>query len=338
LRANNEEAAADRRSAVGAVVAIGSIDGAGIDVLTRRGLMVRQVDGARAADLPRLVADADALIVRTAAVGAATIAAARRLKVVARYGVGVDNIDVAALSARGIPLATVGDANAVPVAEHAFALLLAVAKRIPDLDRLLRAGGWSIRNSASTWELSGKTILLVGLGRVGRAMARRCLAFDMRVIAVDPAVSGATMDALGVERRGGLDEALAEADIVSLHLPLSADTRGLFGAGAFARMRQGAVLVNTARGGIVDEAALREALARNHLAAVALDVFAVEPPAPDDPLLADPRLIVAPHHAGLTRECVRRMSLVCAENVLAALDGRPDRRFVVNPEALRGPL
>lgn len=335
MTTSSDDAPPERRAAA-TVVAIGAIDGAGIAVLTRRGLAVQQVQGARAERIPALIAGADALIIRTAALDAPAIAAARRLKVVARYGVGYDNVDVAALTARGIPLTTVGDANAVTVAEHALALLLALAKRVPDLDRATRAGGWSIRNAASTWELSGKTILLVGLGRVGRAMARRCRAFDMRVIAVDPAVSAATMADMGAEKRDRLEDALPDADVVSLHLPLGPETRGLIGADAFARMRPGAVLVNTARGGIVDEAALRDALACNRLAAAALDVFAAEPPAPDDPLLADPRVILAPHHAGLSRECARRMSLACAENILAALGGRPDRRFVVNPECLRG--
>lgn len=335
LTTSSDSAPPERRAAA-TVVAIGAIDGAGIEVLTRHGLAVQQVHGARAERLPALIAEADAVIIRTATLAAPAIAAARRLKVVARYGVGYDNIDVPALTARGIPLTTVGDANAVPVAEHALALLLALAKRIPDLDRATRAGGWSVRNAASTWELGGKTILLVGLGRVGRAMARRCIAFDMRVIAVDPAVPAPFMAELGVERRDRLEDALPEADVVSLHLPLGPDTRGLIGAEALARMRPGAVLVNTARGGIVDEAALRDALARNRLAAAALDVFAVEPPPPDHPLLADPRVILAPHHAGLTRECARRMSLACADNILAALCGRPDRRFVVNPECLRG--
>lgn len=318
------------------VVTVGTIDGAGIDLLTRQpGVAVHQIHGVRPDRLADQVADADALIVRTAAITAAIIAAAPKLKVVARYGVGYDNIDVAALTARGIPLTTVGDANAVAVAEHAMALLLALAKRVVDLDRSVRDGGWTIRNSASTWELSGRTILLVGLGRVGRAMARRCLGFDLRVLAVDPAVDADAMAALGVEKRARLHEALAEADVVSLHLPLTAETRGLIDAAAFARMRPGTVLINTARGGIVDENALLEALARNRVAAAGLDVFAQEPPAPHDPLLASGRLILAPHHAGLTRECVRRMSLACARNVLAVLDGRrPDPGFVVNPEAL----
>ena len=317
------------------VVTIGTIDGAGIEVLTRRpGLSVQQIHGVRPERLPELVAEADALIVRTASISAPVIAAARRLKIVARYGVGYDNIDVGALTARRIPLTTVGDANAVAVAEHAMALLLAHAKRVVDLDRIMRDGGWSIRNSASTWELSGRTILLVGLGRVGRAMARRCLGFDLRVLAVDPAISAEAMAAQGVEKRETLAEALPEADIVSLHLPLSGATRGLIDDAAFGRMRRGTVLINTARGGIVDEAALLRALASNRVAAAGLDVFAQEPPAPDDPLLASGRILLAPHHAGLSQECVRRMSLACARNVLDALDGRPDRRFVVNPEVL----
>lgn len=307
---------------------------AGVEKLRAAGIDVEIVADPATIDLRAKLAKVDAIIARTAPLPAALIDAAPCLKIVARYGVGYDNIDVAALTRRRIPLATVGDVNAVPVAEHTMALLLAVAKRVIAYDRASRDGRWTIRETLTIWELAHKTIAIIGLGRIGRAVARRCQAFDMRVVAVDPAVDAAAMQALGVERVPTLGEALTRADIVTLHLPLSPATRNLLGAAEFAAMRPGAVLINAARGGIVDETALAAALGSGRLAAAGVDVLADEPPPAGHPLLAMDAIVISPHAAALTAECAIRMSLACAENVLGALDGGLDRRRVVNPEAL----
>jgi D-3-phosphoglycerate dehydrogenase / 2-oxoglutarate reductase len=248
-------------------VVMGLLPPQGADKLRAAGFEVEIVGAPDKADMAAKVADADAIIARTAPIPASLVDAAKRLRIVARYGVGYDNIDVSALTRRGIPLATIGDVNAVPVAEQTFALLLALAKRLIAYDRDARNGGWVIRESLTAWELAGKTLAIVGLGRIGRQVARRARAFDMRVIAVDPAVSDAAMATQGVTRVATLGEALAIADIVTLHLPLSPETRNLIGADALATMKRGSVLINCARGGIVDESALAASLRIGHLLA-----------------------------------------------------------------------
>ena len=315
-------------------IVLGLLPPAGIERLRAAGMEVEVIDDPAAVDVRAKAADADAIIARTSPIPAELIAAAPRLRIVARYGVGYDNIDVAALTRRRIPLATIGDVNAVPVAEQTLALMLALSRRLFAYDHASRNGAWRIRESLTIWELAAKTIAIIGYGRIGRAVAKRCLAFDMKVIAVDPAVSAATMEAAGVRRVASLREALAEADIVTLHLPLSSETRHMIGAAEFAAMKRGAILINAARGGIVDEAALALALCSGHLAGAGVDVLAQEPPPGDHPLLGLDNLVISPHSAALTAECAVRMSLACAENVLGAFAGRLDRSRVVNPEIL----
>ncbi len=315
-------------------VVLGLLPPAGIERLRAAGVEVEIIADPSAVDVRPLVANADAIIARTSPIPAALIEAAPRLRIVARYGVGYDNIDVAALTRRRIPLATIGDVNAVPVAEQTMALLLALSRRLIDYDHASRSGDWKIRESLTIWELAAKTIAIVGLGRIGRAVAKRCLAFDMRVIAVDPAVSAATMAAAGVTHVAAMHEALAQADIVTLHLPLSEATRGMIGASALAAMKRGAVLINAARGGIVDETALAAALRDGQLAGAGVDVLAQEPPAANHPLLGLKNVVISPHSAALTAECAVRMSLACAENVLGVFTGRLDRSRVINPDVL----
>jgi len=315
-------------------IVLGLMPPAGVERLRAAGLEVEIVPDPTTVDVAATAADADAIIARTSPISAALVAAAPRLRIVARYGVGYDNIDVPALTRRRIPLATIGDVNAVPVAEQTFALLLAHSRRVIAYDGAARDGRWKLRDSLTIWELAAKTIAIIGLGRIGKAVAKRCLAFDMKVIAVDPAVSEAAMASLGVRRVAGLGAALGQADIVTLHLPLSDATRNLLGAAEFAAMKPGSVLINAARGGIVDEAALAAALRSGHLAGAGVDVLAQEPPPADHPLLGLDNVVISPHSAALTAECAIRMSLACAENVLGAFDGKLDRSRVVNPEVL----
>ncbi len=316
------------------VLVVDKIHEAGLELLRRRaGIEVQEMDSPGAAEVAAAAGAADAILLRTTPLPAAAIAGAARLKVVSRHGVGYDNVDLPALNARRIPLAVVGDVNAVSVAEHAFYLLLATMKRGAAYDRAVRDGAWSFRNALAARELAGKTLLIVGYGRIGRELARRALAFAMRVVAFDPYVGRAAMKA-PVEKAEDLDAALAEADAVSLHLPLTAESRGMFDAARLSRMKPSAVLVSTARGGIVDEAALARALGLGRLAAAGLDVFDMEPPAADHPLLALDTVVLSPHSASLTEECARRMSAVAAQNCLDGIDGRLDPALVVNPETL----
>ena len=228
-------------------------------------------------------ADAIIIVAEQPRLSAQVIAAASRLRLVARMGAGTDNFDIAALTARRIPLLTTGSANAGAVAEHAIYLMLALAKRGPVRDRAIKAGGWP--RAFGALELAGQTCLVVGLGRVGRAIARRAAAFDMNVVIVDPDVTAAKASDLGLALATSLDAALCDADVVILACALTQATHGLIGEAALARMKPTALLVNVARGGVVDEPALARALAAGRIAGAGLDVLAVEPPAPDNPLL-----------------------------------------------------
>jgi D-3-phosphoglycerate dehydrogenase len=254
------------------------------------------------------------------------------MQVVARIGVGYDAVEVPALTARRVPLMVAGTANSTSVAEHAFHLMMALAKRSTALDGLVRKGTWADRHGGLPMELSGKTALIVGFGRIGTRSARRCQGFDMHVLIYDPYVPAEKITDAGCERVTDLDAALPRADFVSIHCPKNAETIGMFNAARFARMKRGAFIVNTARGGIIDEPALHAALSSGHLAGAGLDVFDMEPTPVNNTLLKLDTVITSPHMAGVTTESVAGMARVTAENILSVLDGNPTRNNAINPE------
>jgi len=249
-----------------------------------------------------------------------------RLQVVGRAGVGVDNIDLDAARALGVSVVNAPHAATTAVAEHTLALMLALARRIPQADASMRRGEWRKADFEGA-ELSGKVLGLIGVGRIGAALGERALAFGMHVIGHDPLVSAETIRGHGVEPVG-FHELLSRADYISLHVPLTEATRGLIGAEALAKVKVGACLVCTARGGVVDEAALLAALDDGRLAGAALDVFAEEPPGATA-LIAHPRVVSTPHIAAQTAEAQARASIDIAGEVLAALRGEPLRWRVV---------
>ena len=274
--------------------------------------------------------ETDGLLVRTMQMPGDLLDAAQNLRVVSRHGVGYDNLDVGYLTERAIPLAITATANAVSVAEHAFWLILELAKRGHAHDRELRQGNWAWRSGVHARELAGKRLLLVGCGRTGRELATRALAFGMDVDVFDPFAQAPAC----CRQVPQLEPALADADVVSLHLPRTAATVNLFDATMLARLPTHAILVNTARGGIIDEAALVDALQAGRLRGAGLDVFDQEPPPADHALLALGNAILTPHVAGVTTEAMLRMAIEAASNVLAGLDGRLDPAMVVNREVL----
>ncbi len=277
-----------------------------------------------------------AMVVRTARIDAGVVAAAEKLEVVTRHGVGYDNCDVEALTARGIPLAVTGAANSPSVVEHAFALMMAVAKNLGHQDREVRDGNWDVRHTAGAVDIAGKTILVVGFGRIGTRMARRCQAFDMDVVVADPFVPRRAVEGQGYRWVGDLHEALGEANIVTLHMPGRQDRSPVMGPDAFAAMKPGAILINCARGTLVDEAALAEALRSGHLKGAGLDVTATEPPADDHPYFGLANVVLTPHTAAATPECMLRMSTTAVQNTLDALDGVLKATMCVNEEVLGG--
>ncbi|HEY3982158.1 MAG TPA: phosphoglycerate dehydrogenase [Streptosporangiaceae bacterium] len=280
---------------------------------------VRYADGSDRAQLLPALADADAVIVRSATdIDAEAIAAAPRLQVVARAGVGLDNIDVEAATKAGIMVVNAPTSNIVSAAEHAVALLLAVARHVPQAMASLRRGEWK-RAAFTGVELHGKVAGILGLGKVGVLVAERLAAFGMTVVAYDPYVAAARASELGV-RLAGLSELLAEADFISIHLPRTADTIGLLGDRELHLVKPEVRIVNAARGGIVDEAALARALSSGRVAAAALDVYAREP-CTDSPLFGFDNVVVTPHLGASTTEAQEKAGTDVARSVRLALAG-----------------
>jgi D-3-phosphoglycerate dehydrogenase len=319
------------------ILVVGHIKREGLAVLEARPqLNIRVVDERRRGEVLAAAPMATAILARTAPIDRAVITAARNLEVVSRHGVGYDNVDVAALNERRIPLAIAANANRVSVAEHALTMLLVLAKDAVAHDHAVRTGNWLIRNEVRAFELMARRLLLLGFGRIGREVAVRARAFGMRVDVFDPYVEEESLAAVGASKAADLDAAIAAADAVSLHLPLNDATRHVIDARRLALMRPRALLVNTARGGLIDEAALATALGEGRLGGAGIDVFAEEPPPADSPLLKAPRLLLSPHNAGVTDESMIRMATEAATNILDVLDGRLDPAVIVNLEAVAG--
>ena len=266
--------------------------------------------------------------------GEAELEAAQDMKVVSRIGVGFDAVDIAALSRRKIPLMVTGTANSPSVAEQALFMMLTFAKRAVEMHACVRDNNWSSRLRLLPYDLFGKTVLIVGLGRIGSRTAKRCLAMEMNVLVYDPYKSEADIKAAGCEPVANLDAALPRADFVSIHCPKNSETVGMFNAARLQRMKPTAYLINTARGGLVDEKALHDALVSGRLAGAGLDVFEQEPPPAGHSLFALPNVVMAPHVAGATREAMDRMSEQTARNILSALDRQPIRQNVINQDVL----
>lgn len=307
---------------------------AGEDLL-RQHVELRTLSSTDRATVIREGAGASAIIGRgPARIGAEVLDALPDLLVACATGSGADWIDIAACRERGIPVFHNPGIAPTPVSEYVLASMVALYKRLPEAQAHLRAGGdWEPRDRFRGRELGGRVLGLVGLGAIGADVARRAQAgLDMTVIAYDPTVAPERFSALGVDHVAHLDEVFARADVVSIHVPLLPETRGLVGAAELARMPAHAVLVNASRGGVVDEAALIAALRQGRLAGAAVDVFDPEPPRPDNPLLHMPNVMATPHTAGITEESLAKLCTAVARNVIGALRGeRP--AHIVNPQA-----
>lgn len=292
---------------------------AGLDILRESGADLHQLTPEEKPRLAELVGDFDAMVVRSATmVTAELLKAGRRLKVVGRAGIGVDNVDVATATELGILVVNAPTANMMSATEHTFALLLSLARRVPAADASIRRGEWD-RKGHQGVELQGKRMGVIGFGRIGQQVAERARAFGMEVVAYDPFLEPAVARKLGVELLE-LDELLARSDVVTLHTPLTDQTRGILSAERIAGMRDGALLVNCARGGLVDEAALLAALEEGRLGGAALDVFSEEPPV-DRALVNHPRVVSTPHIGAQTVEAQERIATQTARMLLAALEG-----------------
>lgn len=312
------------------------------DSLSDDGLAVLRADDVRLTapgkmardDVLAAISDADALIVRSGTqADRDLIERGAALKVIGRAGVGVDNIDLAAATERGVVVMNAPSANTIATAEHAFALMLALVRHVPQGHASLAAGEWERKQFMGS-ELRGKTLGVIGIGRIGREVGARALAFSMRVLSYDPYVPAESAREMGFEPLDSLDDLLAQSDIVTLHALVTPETRGLLNAETLAKMKDGARLVNVARGALVDEAALAAALDSGKLAGAAIDVYAQEPPE-GSPLVGHPNVVHTPHLAASTAEAQSLVGVMIAQQVLDVLRGGPPRD-VVNPEVLAG--
>jgi D-3-phosphoglycerate dehydrogenase len=281
------------------------------------------------------IANYDAVILGVAPFTARIIEKASRLKIAARHGVGYDSVDVAALTQAGIPLAVVGTANSVTVAEHALHYMLALAKRTVPYDRELRKGNWNIRFELPAYDLAGRTVLILGFGRIGRRLVKRLVAMEMRVLVHDPYVIQDAILTAGATPVADWRAVLPELDFLSINCPKNAETDGMVGTAELKAMKPTAFVINTARGNIVDEQALYEALKAKTIAGAGIDPFVVEPATPDNPLFQLDNIVVSPHSAGVTEESMFRMGRNAAQNVVDCFDGKLDRENVINREVLR---
>lgn len=262
------------------------------------------------------------IVSRMGRVDASVMDAAPQLRVISKHGVGVDNIDLKAAAARNIPVLVATGANAVSVAEHAIALMLTAVKRILPLDASLRAGRWE-KPGFQGRELRGATLALLGMGSIARATAEIAKGLGLNLVGHDPYAPDAAFEQLGARRFASFDEMLPHADILSLHSPLTDQTRQIVNAEAIAKMPRGSFVINTARGGLIDEAALLAAVQSGHLAGAGLDSFAVEPPPADHPFWAEPRIVVTPHIGGVTREAGARVGLDAVTGIIQIVEGQP---------------
>jgi D-3-phosphoglycerate dehydrogenase / 2-oxoglutarate reductase len=290
----------------------------GVELLAQRAEVVRW-DDARVGDWH---ADADGVVVRLSQVAADDLARAKRLKAVVKHGVGVDNIDLAAARDRGVVVCNTPGVNSDAVAELTLGLALAIARRVAECDRRLRADGTIDRAQFLGVELGGKHVGVIGMGNIGTRVARKFhAAFGARILAYDPYVPADHWPDIPHERLASLDEMWPRADVVTPHVPLTAETRGIIGRAGLARMKPTAIVVNAARGGVVDEQALYDALKAGKIFGAGLDVFEAEPPTTRDPLLGLPNVVATPHAGGGTLETQAKSSLAAAETLLAVLDG-----------------
>ena len=297
-----------------------SVDQAAIDILSGiNGLEVTAPGNMSREDTLAAIPHAHAIIIRSSTkADAALLAAAPQLRAIARAGVGVDNVDLDAATAQGIIVMNTPGGNTISTAEHTFGLMLALARHIPQGDASLRAGHWD-RKAFTGVELKGKTLGIVGMGRIGREVARRAVAFGMIVIGYDPYVDAETAQSAGIRKVDTLNELYAEADFITLHTTITGETRALINADSIARMKPGVRIINAARGPLIDDQALAQAITDGHVAGAALDVYEFEPPPHDHPLIGLKTVISTPHLAASTSDAQVNVAIEAAELVRDAL-------------------
>ena len=283
--------------------------------------------------LIREVVDCEGILVRTAIISGKVIENALNLRVIGRHGVGVDNIDLEMATRKGIAVVNAPESNIDSVAEHVLGMMLALAKNFVKMDRETRLGGYELRDKIIGVEIKDKTVGIIGLGKIGRAIVKRLKAFDVKIIAYDPCIEPSNIMNTDIRLVDDLNKIYLESDIITVHVPLTKDTRGMIGRDEFKKMKKSAFFLNTSRGQIIDEIALCEALKNGEIRAAALDVFSKEPPSPSNPLFELDNILISPHNAALTEGAMIKMATHAAQGILDYLNGKKPK-YIVNPEVL----
>jgi D-3-phosphoglycerate dehydrogenase len=323
----------DRPSNRPRVAVFEPIDPAGLDVLATGAEIMRLWELSPSEKEPA-ARECDGWLVRVYPMPAEFIQSAPGLKIIAKHGVGVDNIDVDAATAQRVVVTTTATANTLAVAEHTVAMMLSLAKRLDESNRMVREGRFGQKFGFATVELSGKTLGLLGCGRIGSIVTRICgTGLGMRVLVYDPYLPDEALASMGATRATSLADLVRQADVVSVHAPLTPETRHFVNADLLRQMKPTALLINCARGELVDSHALAEALATRRIAGAGIDVFEQEPPADDDPLLQQPNALFSPHVANASAESLVRMAVSAAEELLTVLAGQPPRYAINLPFA-----
>ncbi len=300
----------------------------------RPDIRLRHLSRPTEADLAAALAEAHSVLVALEGIGEKELAQAPALEIISRFGVGYDAIDIPACTRRGVAVGVTNGGNDLAVAEHTLGLMLAVARRTIEMDQVVRTGRWRERAGRAMGELAGRTVLVVGYGRIGTRVARFCAAFGMQVMVCDPAFPTPRIAADGYRPVTDIASALPEVDVLTLHCPLSDRTRRMIDGEMLSLLKPSAWLINAARGGLVDEDALAEALGSGKLEAAGLDVLVREPPEPDNKLFKLPNVVLSPHVAAAPIETYEKMSIRAARNIIDMFDGALDPGYVVNPEVL----
>lgn len=280
------------------------------------------------------VKDCKGILVRTAIISRKIIEAANKLKVIGRHGVGVDNVDIEAATERGVAVVNAPLSNIDSVAEHVIGMILCLAKNFIRMNREVRRGNFDLRNQIIGTEIKGKTVGIIGLGRIGRLLAKKLKGFEVNIIAYDPYIDAREVEGTGIKVIADLAQIYSDSDIISVHIPLTEETKALIGKDEFKNMKSNAFLINASRGSIIDEEALYEALKSGEIGAAAFDVFCQEPPESDNPLFELENIILSPHNAALTEEAMIKMATHAAQGILDYLNGKKPK-YLVNPEVLQ---
>ena len=281
-------------------------------------------------DLKQKIVDCDAISIRTAKLPSEIISSAKKLQVISRHGVGYDNIDLKSTKEIGATLTITATANAVAVAEHVMFMLLNISKRKDMYDQSVKLGKFNDRNKLpKTIELWGKNILIAGFGRIGQALIKRCLGFEMNVYVYDPYINDEKIKSLGGKKVNDLKEAVKEMDAISLHMPLNDETKNIVNYDLLRSMKTNCIVVNAARGGIINEVDLDKALRENLIFGAGLDVFETEPPKSDNPLLKNDKVFLSPHTAAFTEECMIRMGKETIQNIIDFFEKKLDKSKII---------